>query len=298
MDTFKIKQIRSVGDVLGDTFNYIRKYYKSLSKVIAVYVIAPLLLASIILGSIFGRALTEGMFEFDPAASPESMLGLGTSVIVSTFLFLIAILLLYAVIYRHLFFAVEGNIPSTVSEFSRGLFPRLLTFTGAIIFLGIVFVAVSGALFAAAIELSFLAFFLIIPALIYVSVKVLLFPVAYFVEGSGAFNALVRSWELTNGFFWHTFGVYLLISIVFGILSNLLSTPFLLVMTILGAGFGMDSAWMGTITTVFYSFTFLFQVLFFGAQSIAIGLQYFNLLERKEGGALSEKIGQLEKGVS
>lgn len=296
MNSIRIRQIRSVGDVLGDTFKYIRTYYKSLSKVVAIYVVGPLLLASIIIGSIFGQAMTEGLFEIDPAASPVSMMDLGVSVVASTLLFLLAIFLLYAVIYRHLSFASEGEIPSSIAEFSSGLFSQMFRFAGALLLLGFVLVAVTTVLFTVAIELSFLAFFLIIPGLIYISVKIVLFPVVYFVEDTGALNALFRSWELTNGFFWHTFGVYLLISIVFGILSNLLSTPFLLVMTILGSGFGMESTWAGAATTIFYSFTFLFQVLFFGAQSIALGLQYFNLEERKEGSTLIEKIDRLETG--
>jgi hypothetical protein len=69
-------------------------------------------------------------------------------------------------------------------------------------------------------------------------------------------------------------------------------------MAISGAGLGPESGLMEGITIFTYTLSFVFQLLFFAAQSIAMGLHYFNLEERKEGHTLGEQIAGLESETS
>jgi hypothetical protein len=297
MENFELRKTRTVSDILNHTFKYIRAYYKSLLKVIAVYVLAPLMLGSIIfsieMGSIFSAA-------FSPADNLDSIdeFGTGLAFFSGIGLILIANLLLYGIIYQHMFHVASGRIPESIAEFSDGMFGKLLRLILMSILLAVFFIIYSVFL-VMLIEVSAITLIFTIPLLIFLIIRLLLFPVALFVDEEGGFMSLGRSWELTEGYFWNTFGVYLVVSIVFSILSYLLSSPLYIIGMIAGAGLGIeDSESLGTIMGVFYSFSMIFQIVFVAGQSIALGLYYFNLEERKEGHSLEKQIESLEQGLT
>jgi len=292
-NTINVKQTRNIGDILTDTFTYIRVYYKSLATMIAVYVLAPLMVGSIIISSSMGAIMTEAMAGLQDQSDPN-LFGTGLEFFAGFFFLMIAYLLLMGVIYQHIYYAGKGKVPDNISDFSDGMFSKLMRFIPFIILLYIIVIGVMILGIFSLVEISFLLFLLLIPLGVFILIRLLLFPIAYFVEDAGGFNSLVRSWELTSGYFWQTFGVYLLISIVFGVLSQLLSMPLFLVTAIAGAGLGSESVILEVIVIFTYTISFVFQVLFFAAQSIALGLQYFNLEERKEGHSLGEQVAGLE----
>jgi len=292
-NTINVRQTRTVGDVLTDTFTYIRVYYKSLARMIAVYVLAPLMIGSLMFSVTMGQMFAGDMQDF--AASQDSpFLGMGLELFGGFFFLMIAYLLLMGVIYQHIYYAGKGEVPDNISDFSDGMFSKLMRFIPFMILLYIIVIGVMILGIFSLVEISFLMLLLLIPLGAFLLIRLVLFPIAYFVEDAGGFNSLVRSWELTSGYFWQTFGVYLLITIVFGVLSQLLSTPLFLVTAIAGAGLGSESMILEVIVIFTYTLSFVFQVLFFAAQSIALGLQYFNLEERKEGHSLSKQVAGLE----
>jgi hypothetical protein len=296
-NNFHIRQARSVGDALSDTFNYIRVYYESLAKMLAVYVLAPLMVGSIIFSTSMGKMISSAMAGLQDQPDPN-LLGTGLEIFAGFFFLLIAYVLLMGVVYQHIYYAGTGDVPESISDFSKGMFSKLLRFIPVLLLVSFVSILIVVFGVFSVVEISGFLFLVIIPLLGYLLVKIILFPVAFFVEDAGGFNSLARSWELTNGYFWPTFGVYLLISIVFGVLSQLLSTPLLVVIAISGAGLGPESGLMEGITIFTYTLSFVFQLLFFAAQSIAMGLHYFNLEERKEGHTLGEQIAGLESETS
>ncbi len=282
-----------MGDVLGDTFTYIRVYYKSLAKMIAVYVLAPLMVGSIVISSSMGELMTEFTAGLQDQPDPN-LFSTGLEFFAGFFFLMISYFLLMGVVYQHIYYAGKGEVPESISDFSDGMFSKLLRLIPALLIVAALFFFVVLLGGFAAIEISGFLVLFFIPLGVYLMIKLVLFPIAFFVEDAGGFNSLVRSWELTNGYFWSTFGVYLLITIVFGILSQLLSTPLFVVTAIAGAGLGTESGIMEIIVVFTYTLSFVFQVLFFAAQSIALGLHYFNLEERKEGQTLGEQVAGLE----
>ena len=291
---FNMLQARSIGDILGDTFTYIRVYYKSLAKMIVVYVLAPLMIGSIIFSTSMGKMMSSTMAGLQDQPDPTDFIGTGLEFFAGFIFLIVAYFLLAGVIYQHIYYAEKGEIPESVSEFSEGMFSKLLRFVPFAILVTIAISTIIVLAAFAAIEITGFLTLLFIPLIIYLLVKLILFPISFFVEDAGGFNSLARSWELTGGYFWNTLGVYLLISIVFGILSQLLSTPLFVVTAIAGAGFGTESGILEILVVFTYTLSFVFQVLFFAAQSIALGLHYFNLEERKEGQSLSEQVAGLE----
>ena len=297
MEQFELRKTRTVSDVLNHAFKYIREYYKSLIKIIAVYVLAPLMLGSIIfsleMGSLFSAAFAPG----DNLDSIEEF-GTGVAFFSAIGLVMIANLLLYGIIYQHMFHVSKGKVPESVSEFSEGMFGKLLTLLLMAILLFIVLM-IYVVFLALLVQVSAFTLIFTIPLLVFIVIRLLLFPVALFVDEEGGFASLGRSWQLTEGYFWNTFGVYIVISIVFSILSYLLSSPLYIIGMIAGAGLGIgESESLGTIMGIFYSFSMIFQIVFLAGQSIALGLFYFNLEERKEGHTLEKQIDTLEDGLA
>jgi hypothetical protein len=69
------------------------------------------------------------------------------------------------------------------------------------------------------------------------NIRLLLAPVALVLEGAGVITSMRRSWELVSGAWWRTFGIYLLGSILAGILSSVITVPF----TAVGAALSFTS---------------------------------------------------------
>ena len=294
-----VHQARGVFDILGDTFNYIRVHFKSLSKYIGVYVMTPLLAGSILFSVSMGRFMTGVGDAEQMVASQSGLFGFfGWEFFAGFFFLIITYFMLIGVVYQHIYFAGEDEIPDDVSEFSNGMFSKLFRLVPMFLLVGFALSVLAFILMLTIVEITAWLTLIYLPLLFFVFIKILLFPIAFFIEDDGAFYSLVRSWELTDGYFWQTFGVYLVISIVFGILSQLLSTPLLLVTSIAGIGMGTENVVIETLYVASNALSFVFQVLFFAAQSIAIGLHYYNLKERKEGHSLGDQIADLEEGIA
>ena len=157
-----VKQTRTVGDVLTDTFTYIRIYYKSLATMIAVYVLAPLMVGSIIISSSMGAIMTEAMAGLQDQPDPN-LFGTGLEFFAGFFFLMIAYLLLMGVIYQHIYYAGEGDMPDNVSEFSKGMFSKLLRFIPFMILLYIIFIAGMVLIASSLSQISFFMILLVIP---------------------------------------------------------------------------------------------------------------------------------------
>ena len=302
LDSFKLRQTRGVFDVLGDTFKYIRIYWKSLLIMTAVYVMGPLMIGSVIMAIGFGDIFAQPFLS--PADIEESAFFNSAGLLFGAFFFIgLSYVLLYGTICQHLKHAAGGEVPLDISTFSEGMFFKVLVLVFVFILLTVLFSVIFFflptllfTLISAQLGVFTIASVFLFSVLIsiFLFIRLMVFPVALFVKDTGGLSSLGVSWNLTKGYFWQTFGVYLLITIVFGILSQLISTPLLLINAIVSAGIG-DAAggFMDLISIIFFTLSFVFQGLFFGAQSISIGLHYFNLEERKEGLTLGEQVEQL-----
>jgi membrane-anchored glycerophosphoryl diester phosphodiesterase (GDPDase) len=65
-----------------------------------------------------------------------------------------------------------------------------------------------------------------IPVSLWLTIKLLLVPAVIVLEQAPIFRAVSRSWRLTRRRFWATLGVYLIISIIFAVVGQVLSLPF------------------------------------------------------------------------
>lgn len=295
---FNLKKIRSFGDILSDTFSYYRVYWRSMAKAFSVYVFAPLIVGVILFGGSFA-VLFQNIDSMATSSNPAALAGFGFGFFIGIILILIAVIMIVAVTYQHIRHASDGYIPESLSEFSKGMFGKmfhifLVSILIAIVLgIGLVITTsiVSSFAGAAAGTISIVLFYIFI---FYFLTKLTLYPVALFVEDGSVSNAIMRSWELTNNHFWFTFGVYMIIGLVFSILAMMASIPLLILSGIMAFVFGADLQQdIGILFGVLYASLYFVQTLASSAQFIALGIHYFNLVERKEGGGLASEIDRL-----
>jgi hypothetical protein len=101
--------------------------------------------------------------------------------------------------------------------------------------------------------------------------------------------AIARSWRLTVGYFWRTFGIVLLVAVIIQVVSSILSIPLSIVLGIAGALIAPtgDINTAATITIVIGGITVIV-TLVLGAitsvvQAATPALIYIDLRMRKEG---------------
>ncbi|MDF2555899.1 MAG: hypothetical protein K0R60_1794, partial [Microbacterium sp.] len=93
-----------------------------------------------------------------------------------------------------------------------------------------------------------------IPVVIFFTTKLFLVPEVLVLEGGGVFAAIGRSWRLTRGRFWKTFGIWILIQFTFGIIAQVVGIPFSLLSGLLSSviaptGAAEPSAVIGLLAT-------------------------------------------------
>ncbi|MCQ1999278.1 glycerophosphoryl diester phosphodiesterase membrane domain-containing protein [Arthrobacter zhaoxinii] len=125
------------------------------------------------------------------------------------------------------------------------------------------------------------AFFAVIAAAAWVSVKLSLAPAALVLEGIGVFPAVRRSWQLTKGNWWRTFGILALTSLTVNVLSQILSVPLTFGISALTV---VDNVAVTVLSVVLlFVVSLLVAALTCAFQSAVTALLYIDLRIRREG---------------
>jgi membrane-anchored glycerophosphoryl diester phosphodiesterase (GDPDase) len=124
----------------------------------------------------------------------------------------------------------------------------------------------------------------------WVGVKLALVPSVIVLEHTGIRTAVARSWRLTDGFYWRTFGVLLLVGVILNVAAQVVVQPVSLIGTILAllvdpTGAGTEAAL--TITVITTVITLVLSILI-GAitavvQAALVAVIYIDLRMRREG---------------
>lgn len=112
---------------------------------------------------------------------------------------------------------------------------------------------------------------------------------AIVLERAGVITAMRRSWTLTKGRFWPTFGIYVLISVILGTASSVIVYPLALIGGLVGSVFaptgGQEQVIVIMIVTVGFAAVagFLIQCIAIVVQATSAVLVYIDLRMRREG---------------
>jgi hypothetical protein len=290
-----------LGDILDGTIRVYRKRPWVFVAILAIIVSIPMFVTQVattymlnLLWEIFKSFMNSGVTDLSGLfTSPEyinasaAMLGSGI------FLFFLAPIAQAAMVYT-----VSETILGRDIDVSHSL-KHIKPVSGVIIFAYLLYLFIALGVFAVVLGImalitmavgvqntvvvvSIAMFLLLIYSffIVFLTVKYMFIPQSVVLDNTGAAAGLKRSYGLSTGYWWRTFGIYLVISLVVGIISGLLGQGVKLIEiginTIPGITSAVGLALGGVIMTCIS--LFLNPVTF-----IASTLMYYDLRIRKEG---------------
>ena len=142
----------------------------------------------------------------------------------------------------------------------------------------------------AAVLIGFLASFSLVVAFVWLSTKLALVPSVLMIERLSIRDSVARSWSLTRGYFWRTFGITLLVAAIIGFVSQVASIPLSIVTQFATVLFDPQGQKGSGVTVLLVVVSLLAVVIAVVIQSITsvvqsatTGLIYLDLRIRKEG---------------
>ncbi|MEX2603676.1 MAG: glycerophosphoryl diester phosphodiesterase membrane domain-containing protein [Gracilimonas sp.] len=273
MKDFTLQKYRDLGGILTDSFVYIRIHYKSLGKALLLLVLPFYLISGFLVGNAYTSFFSAMMQNPDVAGdtifSGNFMIGLILLAMSSGALLTVA--LTHIQIAQH---DEEVQLSQIIDKFGGNFFTLFILYL-------IIILAV-----------SFSFFLFIIPA-IYVGIKLFIAPAVAILEEKNPFEAVRRSWDLVQGHWWFTFAVYLVMNIITSFMSYVLIIPMSIFIGFVTTSGADSNEVLGTGMGIFYGLMVVIASLFSVLMLIAMCLQYYNLIERKEGRGLREQIEEL-----
>lgn len=274
MNDFKLQKYRDLGAILTDSFVYIRVHYKSLGKALLLFVLPFYLISGVLVGNAYSSFFSALMN--NPDVTGDSLFGGGF-----LFGFLLLILssgALLTVAMTHIQLARdhdEVQLSDLIDRFGKNFI------TLVALYILIVLAVIPGFLF------------FLIPG-IYIAIKFFVAPAVAVMENKDPIQALKRSWDLVQGHWWFTFATYLVMNLVTTFMSYVLIIPMSIFIGFMSAAGADSNEAIGTGVGIFYGLMIVVASLFSVLMLIALSLQYFNLIERKEGVGLRQQIEELD----
>lgn len=276
MKNLILRQSRDFGDILSATFTYLRLHFKTLGKGLLFFSLPVIIISGVLIGSGFGDSFAASEAGL---AEPEALGAFFFKFFSGLILLMLTFVVITQIVFKHMQLVDEGvediDVNMLLEDFSRNFFGLI----------GIYFVI------GVASSIGFLLF--IIPGF-FVSVKLSLAPAIYIIEEEDFGEALSRSWEVTRDYWWFTFGVNIVVSIIVNFASNIVIFPmYIIMMVVVFASGEPDMNLFGTLFSIMYGLSMITVGLLYCIPVISQALVYFNLDERKSGATLTSKIDSL-----
>ncbi|HEX3385587.1 MAG TPA: hypothetical protein VHS53_10385 [Mucilaginibacter sp.] len=274
---------RDFGEIISDTFAFIRQNFKPLIKyffifcgifllaMAAINIMLQVRVFDVVTNANTGNFGATGPFDNLFSLLPEYLLLIVIIILLSTSI--TVTVLCFAALYKE----KQNNVPTTEEMWGyiKYYFLRVLgasIVTGLLVGVGMVFCFIPG---------------------IYLYPIMALVPSIMVIENASFGYAFGQSFRLIRDNWWLTFGALIVVFLILYVANLVVAVP----STILGAGSVFLHLFKGTsavsvpiaiITTIIQSFAYIFQIL----MVVAANLCYFNLAETKEGTSLLGRIDQ------
>ena len=273
-----LREERDFGNKLNATFYFIKKNFKPLFRALLLYVTPVALAAGIFSGLLQARMLQPmtgnvpaGAYGDNPFFAQITSL----NYILAVSLSLVSVFILFLTVssYMVVYQDEEGEVePAAVWEHIKN---------------NLVQVIYSGIAFSVICFLSFFLFGLGI----YLAVVLSLFIIVMVREETGFIETIERCFYLIKGNWWATLGLLLVVGFIQGIIGLLAGLPLgaVSVMRMLGVP-GMGSDVLLVVVNVLSS---VLSIFLYCISAVALGFQYYNLVEQKDGIGLMEQADRI-----
>ncbi|WP_167047144.1 glycerophosphoryl diester phosphodiesterase membrane domain-containing protein [Salinibacterium sp. ZJ454] len=143
--------------------------------------------------------------------------------------------------------------------------------------------------FAGAVAISLIGTLGLVVLGAWLSTKLAMVPSALMIERLSLRDAMARSWSLTNGYFWRTLGILLLVNVILSVAGQIVSAPlsivFSLAIPLLTIGGDPTTAIIAAVVTyvLLIAVTLVITAITLVVSAATTGLLYLDLRIRKEG---------------
>jgi hypothetical protein len=320
----EFRQKRTFDQVLNTTFVFLKHNFKKFFQSFFAIGGPVILLTGVFYGVFFYGFMKNAFTGMEPGSDPFEIFGFGAFgpvvFVLLALIIMVGYILLTGAVYEFMALykeqgGAENITPKEVWERLKSDFGRLLKSTllvGAIFIAAIVVFALAIGLIIAMADSGggsfggIIGMLILMPILMlglfYVIIRVILvFPLNIF-EKLGARAALKRSFYLTKGAFWRTFGIIFLMYTV----QMMIGYAILIPQMVLGVGIGLGTSsgeienenTMALIMAISYGLYFLVSFALSSLTIVAVGLQYFSLVEEKEHSGLMDRISEIGQSPS
>lgn len=278
-DKVEFRQLREFGELIGDTFLFMKQNFKPLMKsffaLTGIFIIGGIISSMIAQLQLVGIAQAAGT-TFDD--SPRNMFyNVGFTYVLSIVFVLLTYTSMYVSILSYIALYIEkGNVAPSIDEvwaYFKYYFFRMM---GSGILLFIFFM---------------LCLILCILPGIYVYPAVTIFAPIMILENGSFTHSFDRSFKLLKNEWWITAAVILVINLIFYAFSTLVQLPAIIIMMV-GAftqGERTITNAYAVISSVSQQISYIFMII----PIICSSLIYFNLVERKENLGLLQRMDSL-----
>lgn len=299
----ELREERDFGQKFNAVFTFVQTNFKSFFKVIGLTV-GPLALIGgfffgLVYSNIFGSmgSVMNNINPEDPLrlSMNNPMLSWGANLIFSYFFLGVASLWMMIAVYAFMAEYDRGNENITIEAVWKRGKDKIMPTIGLGILMILAMVFFVGIILALPMNNALAIFFkavILIVGLFYVLFPLSLVVPNMVIDDAGVFESIGRSFALIRGKWWSTFGLLTVMSFISSFASLIFAIPLYVGMVInllmrTGAG--------ETLTVVGSCIYFLGSFLLTSLPMLAIGFQYFNLVERKEGTGLLRKMDMIGK---
>jgi hypothetical protein len=301
----EFQKTRDFGALIGDTFEFIVKNIRPLVKNVLIIMI-PIFLMFFLWVGLFGMNYFK-LYTDNINSLPAYF---WIMFIINMILGTIFMVLLICINYDYIMLYIERkgeSIPfrDLWSMVKKDFFRVFLNLIGLIIVLSLFLIIVSVVigLVTAVIGVVVSKIFAGVMIFLFILIAgtyfmVVLWPVFFIIvyEKKHIFSAVLRSFQLISGKWWFTFGLLVVMMLVWSVFLIIPSIPYyILVFTFTMHGVeSMSSTIFPMLLIITYIILSFIVSLMYMIPLITIALHYFNLRERKEASSLFDKLDKIE----
>ncbi len=296
-----LRRERDFGQKINATFQFVVQNFKPLGTCL-LYIVVPLLLVAGIAGGLFQSKVFSFVGEKPPNGSPAAVTGLTEQFLSPDYWLmlgftLLGVLLLSLTTYAYMVeYEGAGNRPPAVGEVWLRVRRNLLPALGMSVLVGLGAGLVVGGLVgiflaAGSIPMAVLGGFVAFGMLLYFGIAYSLGFAVLVQEEIGVVASLQRSAYLVKDKWWSTLGLSVVMGLITAIAGYVFQLPAGVVLVLKGL-----NVLSGDQTVLFILTTLVATVgttLLRALTVLALGFQYFNLVELKEGIGLKQDLERL-----
>lgn len=281
------RQERDFGAKISATFEFMGAHWRPLGKCLVYFVIPAALLMGLAMG-VSQSHILGSVQQADTVSSAERLRNFNSQLfsvyywlgILSSF---ISYILLGATVYGYV--QVRMALPTGQEVTPRLVGEQISRFAARLL--------VSGLAMGILVALGFVLLF--VPGL-YLAIGLSFVWAIQVLENNSVGQGISRSLYLVKGYWWSTFGLLFVMSIILGLVAMIFQIPYVLVFVgkLLHWNF-LSSDVLMVAGTMLAS---VGQMLLYSMLFVAILFQYFNLVEKKEGLGLRNLVSSLGTGTA